>query len=742
MGRGHRPTAMKVFRHGVLPGSTYGAQVWGLDAASLQHLRTDWLRTANAPGGGKSRSKSLALHGDPAGIAATAPLATYIDLVWGSVHGRRGMPALGTIRAWLATTTAEPRTWGAVRGPIGAMRKCLARVGWNMGRTDTAESGLLLTDARGHTHNILEVGPRGLKALLARDWKDQLAHQAARKIAGMSPTDRLDFHHLKATLQGKSSDLTEQEKAVARNFVTGGIWTRQRTEKAGYELPEGTACPKCGQAVDTIEHRLFECREAEVAATRDAHLPFWAAKWLSGQWSVIRHRPEGEHKRREETARQLAKQGLARDPSVGQPGPADEGEEGEGDTASGFSEGFAYSDGGCQKLFHPALDRASWAAVATNDAGEVLGAAWGPVWSGLPQTSPAGELVGLAAAVQLTPATRQHIEIGIDNMMAVNYANGPPAPRMLHRAFHAGLVRSMQLQGGWPAIQGHACHVKSHRLDKEPGLLSTLVGKERRDVMGNDAADKRATKGLASHPAFDAVLLRIDKRAHTVARKVVELAARLLPLFPELGRHERVADREDEAQPGEGEPAAAGQGGSADAAATAPPHSTALHGSRSQEGVPFSRTPARQAGAHPQEGHSAEAAPLPVAEGSHCWKPCPAAGHRCQRCGVRTKDRQPQQLGCEGPHRLLRGTGSGHSLILFKPIRDGAHPHFLACVRCGTTASTVGPLMNACPKLPTESRANGLRRLGKGMHPHSRGGQDILYQPGKPVAEGLAVQAR
>ena len=80
--------ATRVFRHGIIPGATYGAQIWGMDAKSLKQLRSDWLRTANSPGGGMSRSKSLALHGDPTGEAATAPVATYIDLVWGSVHGK------------------------------------------------------------------------------------------------------------------------------------------------------------------------------------------------------------------------------------------------------------------------------------------------------------------------------------------------------------------------------------------------------------------------------------------------------------------------------------------------------------------------------------------------------------------------------------------------------------------------------------------------------------------------------
>ena len=83
-----------------------------MDSRLLQALRTEWLSLANAPGKGKSRSKSLLIHGDPAGTLANAPIATYIDIVWGSVHDKQGMPTLPTIREWVTNTPQAPRTWG------------------------------------------------------------------------------------------------------------------------------------------------------------------------------------------------------------------------------------------------------------------------------------------------------------------------------------------------------------------------------------------------------------------------------------------------------------------------------------------------------------------------------------------------------------------------------------------------------------------------------------------------------
>ena len=169
-------------------------------------------------------------------------------------------------------------------------------------------------------------------------------------------------------------------------------------------MEEGTLCPICETAEDTLDHRMFECSCEQVRRIRAEHLPAWAAGWLHGATSVIHERHPSEHyTHREHTARQLAKQGLARDPSVGQPGPAETGGEADGNTAIGFRGGIIYTDGGCRKLFHPALDRASWAAVATDEDGTVIGSSWGPQWASLPQTSPAAELMGLAAAAQLVP---------------------------------------------------------------------------------------------------------------------------------------------------------------------------------------------------------------------------------------------------------------------------------------------------------------------------------------------------
>ena len=52
-------------------------------------------------------------------------------------------------------------------------------------------------------------------------------------------------------------------------------------------------------------------------------------------------------------------------------------------------------------------------------------------------------------------------------------------------------------------------------------------------------ADDYATKGHDQHPPFDQELLKIDHTAFKVAKKVLILAARIMPLHPEMGKHER-----------------------------------------------------------------------------------------------------------------------------------------------------------------------------------------------------------
>ena len=166
--------------------------------------------------------------------------------------------------------------------------------------------------------NIMEFGPKVLKAKIKEDWANRIAEQlGAHK--GMPEGTRLDFHHANRLLSSDGFD--EHEKATATNFLVGGVWDVPRLLGAGYILePEEQRCQLCGQEVDSVEHRIFDCTAPAAKALRDNHLPHHMVAWLGGG-SAVPYRMDRALVLREQRARDLAKQGLAIDPSVDQPPP-------------------------------------------------------------------------------------------------------------------------------------------------------------------------------------------------------------------------------------------------------------------------------------------------------------------------------------------------------------------------------------------------------------------------------------
>ena len=140
----------------------------------------------------------------------------------------------------------------------------------------------------------------------------------------MAAGERLDLEHARRHLQAPGSTLTTQEKAIATNFLVGGTWDVPRLLKARYEVaPADQLCQLCGKSIDTLRHRLLECQAPEAQDLRQQLLPKHIASWLAGHRSVFNYRADRSLLDREEKARRLAEQGLARDPSVGQPAPAE-----------------------------------------------------------------------------------------------------------------------------------------------------------------------------------------------------------------------------------------------------------------------------------------------------------------------------------------------------------------------------------------------------------------------------------
>ena len=249
--------------------------------------------------------------------------------------------------------------------------------------------------------DLLALGPKILKAHLAKEW-DHLQAERLAKTEGLAAGERLDVHHVRNLLT-PGGRLSYREQGTATNFVTGGLWDVPRLLLAGYQVPD-QACALCGHKCDSLDHRAFHCQATQAKDLRKQVLHPSVWEWLEGRSSAIQARATPTERTREDEARKLARKGLARDPTVGQPLPPTKGSQFDGyidaevmrDTCGGL----VFTDGSCTRPFHPALARASWSTAYVDADGEEVGVSYGPVWRGLPQTAACGEAVAAGAMVQ------------------------------------------------------------------------------------------------------------------------------------------------------------------------------------------------------------------------------------------------------------------------------------------------------------------------------------------------------
>ena len=315
-----------------------------------------------------------------------------------------------------------------------------------------------------------------------------------------------------------------------------------RLIKAGYEVPPAEqVCQLCEQHIDTLHHRLFQCQAPEVCALRREFLPARLSSWLEGKTSVFPYRADHSLKVREQHARELASQGLARDPSVGQPPPASDGSAFEGELDVEASGHLVFPDGSCTRPFHTRLARASWAVAFIDNEGQQLAAGYGPVWKGLPQSAPCAETVAAGAIAAILGKVTDPFTMVGDNQAVVNIVRDPPALTTLHKLRYAGLWRSAYMKPGWGTIRGNAEHIRSHQIDDAHDDLQNLDQPLRQKLMGNKMADEKADEGQTWHQSLNKELVMIDSMAFKAAQVVVALAGKILPLHPRRARHQRRA---------------------------------------------------------------------------------------------------------------------------------------------------------------------------------------------------------
>ena len=602
-----------------------------------------------------------------------------------------------------------PKRRNQICGPIGAMQLSLARIGWK-----ALHKFLCFEDLEGQQHDYLEIGPKMMAALCKRDWHHKLADKAAAKF-GIMQGQRPDSHHLRRILIGKGPshnalpppvggkaanhrddcrcikcvdyDKKEAEakewwtqRGLIINFVLGGVWDKKRIYDAGY-LIDDLNCELCGEP-DSLHHRLWHCKGTQ--ELRNTMLTEAERAWLQ---------PDAQHDcvtDLEGMRKWLAMKGWARHPAVGQPKPAQKGNEHEGDTQQLYGKQVIATDGHCSKLFHPSLNRASWSLVGVSfvDGGSEVDdevSVSGPVWASLPQTSGAAERVAINAALMVADAVgiEDNFDLKVDNLGALNGLTKPAPWAQLRASFYAGLQRSMRSTRAFQNGIATGQHVYSHLKENDPDKVRAASLETQRAIEANERADAVASAAEAQHPALDTELLKQDKWAAQVATKVAKFAGAALLLFKAAGKHER-----------------------------------APKGER-------------------RERRRREAAR--TLEVAHRWAEIDGPKKfkwRCLDCWRWASSSASHRADCPGRPRgfaelEVQAPRAGHALVIMEPLSTG-HPRIAICTKCGMMCSQgalPGGLLTTCLRhTPHSQYRTRLRRAEAGKHPERKiFGDDILY---------------
>jgi hypothetical protein len=124
---------LKVLSTGLFPGALYGAELHGVNNHEDYILRQAVVKTAGLRKASMARSSALMDHFS--WRATAAPIIRFADEVWQSVSRPVAQQirnvSLSSIRqAWVDLQLKPPKTWGDVRGPMGAVLHSLRRIQW------------------------------------------------------------------------------------------------------------------------------------------------------------------------------------------------------------------------------------------------------------------------------------------------------------------------------------------------------------------------------------------------------------------------------------------------------------------------------------------------------------------------------------------------------------------------------------------------------------------------------------
>ena len=197
-------------------------------------------------------------------------------------------------------------------------------------------------------------------------------------------TPRVYVGHIASLLRPASKALPPNIKGVLAALVSGTVWTRTVQQERGYVVPH-TACALCGEAPDTLRHRVLDCNAVQLQRLE------WGLAWL--QESTNSEAGTNPH----------AFRGFLKHPADNMPLPVHEArpevEILQPDRFGGAFSGHIFWDGSASKPPVPELARAAWAAVMVDDDGVAIARMRGTVPRSMPQTSQAAEVFAVCMSV-------------------------------------------------------------------------------------------------------------------------------------------------------------------------------------------------------------------------------------------------------------------------------------------------------------------------------------------------------
>ncbi len=528
-----------IFMAGPLPEATYGAAVNGLSDAEVLAIRRCAAQAYTPRARGRSLSRLLLIEGVPTWRAEVEVILEYSRQVWRSSLLGAETAADGTLtlaqisRLWhavssegLVSADGGRRNWAAVRGPIGAARLSLHRVGWSM------KGPFTLVDHDGEDIKLTVTTPAMLAVMLKRAVTRTLQAQVGKKLAAGDPRfqgRRAAAEHITSQLRGDRK-LSGRDRACYMSVACGAVMTYARAAAAGYLVDN--RCPLCGIRGDTMVHRIWRCQHPEAAAAREATVP----RWLLQEFS----RAEDPERNAMWTTGMIPHPAdvwplPARDATMyyewtggGQPEGDDRGPGGEPRLKGGL-----YIDGSCTTGVFPELRRAAIAVVQWSPQ---VPAGWRmqlPVPHPMPQTPQAAEY-GALALVNLYSHPEAGITVASDCANVVRDACQPPRMALSGRRVYAGVLKGALSDPSWVR------RVQVRKVPAHVNPTSLPEGQQRDDAVGNDLADKLANEARAGHPKPTPAMEQELEAALKRARLVVRAIAKVSQCFPPMPRDRMV----------------------------------------------------------------------------------------------------------------------------------------------------------------------------------------------------------